>query len=373
MEKPKKRRIAEALAASALVIGAANVDAREQKLGRAPVVKEESKEDLTKGHDSILSETKDLIDQIPGSVVEAQKQKGESDKQTRRRLHKGLLKAIAFADQSVASHRFKNDAREKDYFEACYDKTRWKEIQTFSSVASEKTGVPQELLISMGFIESRFKPSLSRKDTKVYGPLQMTLTAGKKAAKESKAVYGTEIKVDSPEDLMAIKHGLKLAAIHLKNLGDKYGQWGLAVAAYSSGSGSLDKKIASEFPDVDFGASDRQTMKDSVARAAKAKKTMGKLLLIKKSGNLTKQQSKALEKARAELSSARKQYRESKKLWRTKLNQMPQTLKDSGVNIFTIFDRIQDRGDKIPHSLTYPLALDSISDKAKAHVEKSEG
>jgi hypothetical protein len=373
MEKPKNRRIVEVLAAGALIAGAAGADAREQKVGRAPAAKVESKEGAEKGHESILSETKDLIDKIPKSTLDSQKQKGESDRALRQRFHKELLKAIAFSDAEVASHRFKNEAREKDYFEACYDKARWKEIQTYSLKASEKTGVPQELLISMGFIESRFKPMLSRTDTKVYGPLQMTLNAGKKAARESKAIYGTEIKVDKKEDLMDIKNGLMLAAIHLKNLGEKYGQWGLAVAAYSSGSGALDKKLMSEFPNVDFGASDREEMKTAASKARKAKKTMGTLGIVKRSGKITSQQTKAYDKARADLSAARKQYRESEKLWRSKLEKMPQTLKDLGINISTLFNRIRGRGDKIPHSLTYPLSLDSISSKAKNHAEKNQG
>lgn len=374
MEKPKRRMAVEALVASALVVGAVSADARHHKGERPRVVKVESKEDhLEDKHKSILSETRELINQIPTEALDRWRRKGESDNVVKRRLQRKLLIAIQFSDSLVARHRFKNEDREADYFEACYDKENWKEIKTYAAKASEKTGVPQDLLISIGFIESRFKPSLSRKDTKVYGPLQMTLDTGKKAAKESETIYGKEIIVDGPEDLMTIKNGLMLAAIHLKNLEAKYGQWGLAVVAYSSGEGSLEKKINSEFPDVDIGASDRSQMRTAFESATKAKKTVTKLLLVKKSGNLIKQQVVALEKARAELTEARTKYRELEKLWRDKLAKMPETLRKSGVNVFTLFDEFQSRGDNLPHSLTYPLALDSISQKANIHAEKSGG
>ncbi len=381
MEKPKKgNRIVEALAATALIVGAASIDGGGEKIDKP------KSEDSSVGVDRInpLAPKKDLeINSLPAREAEPKATVPESiqseteslinQMEDNQNLKDKLEQAIEYSAGLVEDNRFKGEANERNYFEACYDEARWKEIQTYASEASQKTGVPKDILIAMGFIESGFQPSLSRSDTKVYGPLQMTLNAGKKAAEESKKIYGKEIKVESSEDLMEIKNGLKLAAIHLKNLEEKYGQWGLAVAAYSSGAGALERKIADEFPDVDVGASDREEMKQAAADGIKAKKTLGKLLLVKKSGSISRQQEKELSKVRAELSRARGQYKESEKLWREKLAKMPETFRKSGINIFTLFDSIQKKGEKIPHSLSYPLALDSISSKAKSHVEKSKG
>ena len=157
------------------------------------------------------------------------------------------------AGELIRSHRYGDSVNEKKYFDACRTPEQWEPIQKSIQFASEKTGVPEQVLIAMGFIESKFDESAERKDTHVYGPYQMTLETAQEAAKDARACFGFPIEVTSVEDLKETKTAVRLAALRLRSLTKQYGQLGLAIIDYDSGRVELEHKIKEAFPAIDLG------------------------------------------------------------------------------------------------------------------------
>jgi hypothetical protein len=161
--------------------------------------------------------------------------------------HDKMQAALDDAAELIRSHRYGDSVNEEKYFAACRDKDRWSHIQKSAHFASEKTGVPERVLLAMGLMESQFRENASRSDTEVYGPYQMTLSTAKDAAKDAEACFGFPIEVNSVEDLKDTKTAVRLAALDLRHREKEYGQLGLAIIGYAGGRVSLEKKSKRRF------------------------------------------------------------------------------------------------------------------------------
>lgn len=162
------------------------------------------------------------------------------------RTHKVSLENMNAAMQDAAElirlHRYGDKKNEEKYFSACRDTERWSAIYKDIQYASEKTGVPERVLVAMGLIESQFKEDEERLDTQTYGPYQLQLETAKEAAEDATSCFGFPIEVQSTDDLKNTKTAIQLAALRLRSLHKQYGQLGLAIMDYAGGQAGLQQK-----------------------------------------------------------------------------------------------------------------------------------
>lgn len=280
--------------------------------------------------------------------------------------------ALQDAADLVQSHRYGDAKNEERYFAACRDKDRWAQIQKSAHFASEKTGVPERILLAMGLMESQFRENASRSDTNVYGPYQMTLATAKDAAKDAEACFGFPIKVDSVEDLKDTKTAVRLAALDLRSREKEYGQLGLAIIGYAGGRVSLEKKIKEAFPDIDLGAKDWADMQRHHLAEHRAQKQRDAIFMRMKGGRVSDADRKELRKVIGLFEAAGAAYKKAKKAWKEKRDNLPKTLADAGVTALALYEHEKAKGGDVPHSITYPLALDDLAERAERHAEAEE-
>lgn len=296
----------------------------------------------------------------------------EAELRTKNVSPESVKEAMSSAAEFVRSHRFHDEKNEEKYFAACRDAERWDGIQKSIHFASEKTGVPERVLIAMGLIESQFHESAQREDTGVFGPYQMTLATAQEAAKDAQASFGFPIDVKTGKDLQETKTAVRLAALRLKSLKQKYGQLGLAIADYAGGRVGLEKKISEHFPEVDFGKKEWDDMQRHHKAEQEAKKKRDILLLQMKRGPLSTAGKQALKMAVQTMESAGMAYQKSKQGWKQKRDQLPQSLADAGVNILSLYQKEQAHKDEVPHSITYALTLDDLAERADRHAKEGK-
>jgi hypothetical protein len=280
--------------------------------------------------------------------------------------------AIEEAAESIRSHRYGDPKNEEKYFAACRDQDRWSQIQKSIEFASEKTGVPERVLIAMGFIESQFNESAERSDTDVYGPYQMTLDTAKEAARDAEEVFGFPIEVKTVEDLRETKTAVRLAALRLRALKKYYGQLGFAIADYAGGRVGLEKKIKEAFPDVDMGAKDWKDMERHHLAERQAQKQRNELLKRLKQGRASDADRKVLREVVGRFEAAGRAYTLSKKNWSEKRTKLPKALEDAGATVLGLYEHEKERGGSIPESIVYPLALERIAERAELHKKDAE-
>lgn len=280
-----------------------------------------------------------------------------------------ILTAFNESAELVRSHRYPDQANEETYFAACRDEERWSNIQKSIHFASEKTGIPERILIAMGFIESQFKDSAQRSDTSVYGPYQMTLETAQEAARDAQECFGFPIEVSSVDDLKETKTAIRLAALRLRALKKQYGQLGLALADYAGGRVGLEKKIKEAFPKVDFGQKDWEEMQRHHLAEKQAQKKRDQILRQMKQGRSTDQMRQALRQAIRTFEAAGMAYTKSKKAWREKRNALPVVLKDAGVTILALYEHEKMNSGDVSHSITYPHALEDVAERAIKHEQ----
>ncbi len=273
--------------------------------------------------------------------------------------------ALQDAAELIRSHRYEGVAQEETYFAACKDAETWKQVKQHIHEASEKTGVPERVLIAMGFIESQFKEQAERKDTQVYGPYQMTLETARESAKEAEACFGTKMEVQGVKDLKDTKTAVRLAALRLRTLKKRYGQLGLAIVGYAGGHVGLEKKIKEAFPDVDLGGKDWSDMERHHKAEGEAQKLRDRILARMKRGRGTDADRAALRAAVRTFEAAGQAYTKAKASWKQKRAALPIALSEAGVNLHALYAFEKKRGGDVPHSLTYPLALDDIAERAR--------
>jgi len=269
----------------------------------------------------------------------------------------------------VRDNRFPNAEEEKKTFQVVYDQEKWKSHLKSIRFASEKTGVPLRVLIAMGFIESKFDPKAVNTKTMVYGPYQMKLATAQQVARSAKEVYGFPIKVESEEDLKDVKTGVRLAALYLKQLKSQYGQLGLAIAAYSSGDKTLEDKIEKAFPKTDLGAKEWKEMERFHLAETKAKQTYDQLLKLMNTGMASNDQLREMRKVAKEFSAQTEAYKKAKATWLKKRSSLAQTWQNDGVTLLGLYAHAKKSESVVPHSLSYPLALDQIAALAHKHAE----
>jgi hypothetical protein len=275
--------------------------------------------------------------------------------------------AINEASESIRSHRYGDPKNEEKYFSVCRDQDRWSQIQKSIQFASEKTGVPERVLIAMGFIESQFNESAERSDTEVYGPYQMTLDTAKEAAKDAEEVFGFPIEVKTVEDLRETKTAVRLAALRLRALEKYYGQLGFAIVDYAGGRVGLEKKIKEAFPDVDMGAQDWKDMERHHLAERQAQKQRNELLKRMKQGRATDTDRKSLREVVGRFEAAGRAYTLAKKNWSEKRTKLPKSLEDAGATELGLYEYEKERGGSVPESIIYPLALERIAERAEWH------
>lgn len=276
--------------------------------------------------------------------------------------------ALEDASEIVRSNRYGDEKNEAKYFSVCHDTDRWASIQKSIHYASEKTGVPEYVLTAIGLIESQFNEDASRSDTKVYGPYQMTLETAEEAAKDAKECFGFPIEVNSTEDLKETKTAVRLAALRLRALEKRYGQLSLAIMDYAGGRVSLEQKMKEAFPNVDFGEKDWADMQRHHLAERQAQKKRDEMLKQMKQGRGTDHDHQALRQTVHVFEAAGLAYTKAKNSWKEKRAVLPRTLANAGVTVLALYEHEKAKGGDVPHSITYPLALDAIAARAEKHT-----
>ncbi len=275
--------------------------------------------------------------------------------------------AMEVASDLVASHRYTNEKSEKEYFAVCYDTEKWNKIVKIAEFASEKTKIPLQVILAMGFIESKMNPRAKNEKTGAIGIMQIKRGAADDAAKLTKQIYGFEIKITSDKDLFDPEINIQLGAVHLSLLEKRLGQLGLAIAAYSSSESVLYEKLSKAFPEIDFGEDDwKEMQKQHDAQIATHEDYM-KLVKIAKTDHATKFDHEVMLKSYKAFSDAVNAYKAAKKSWMTKREAIPKELEISDVTILTLFESIEAEGD-IPHSITYALAIPDVSKRMQKQI-----
>ncbi|MCX6714997.1 MAG: transglycosylase SLT domain-containing protein [Candidatus Uhrbacteria bacterium] len=280
--------------------------------------------------------------------------------------------ALESAAELIRSHRYGDAKNEEKYFGACRDTERWASIQKSIHYASEKTGVPERVLIAMGLIESQFKEEAERSDTSVYGPYQMTLETAQEAAKDAKACFEFPIEVNTSDDLKETKIAVRLAALRLHALEKQYGQLGLAIIDYAGGRVGLEQKIKEAFPKIDLGEKDWTDMQRHHAAELQAQKQRDAILKRMKGGRVTDVDRQALRRAIGAFEAAGMAYTKAKVSWKQKRADLPKVLSDAGVTALALYEHEKAKGGEVPHSITYPFALDAIAERAEHHAKQIE-
>ena len=280
--------------------------------------------------------------------------------------------AMDDAAELIRSHRYSDAKNEEKYFAACRDTKRWAEIQKSIQYASEKTGVPERVLIAMGLIESQFKEDAARSDTDVHGPYMLMRETAKDAAKGAQACFGFPIEVNTVEDLKETKTAVRLAALSLKEGREIYGDLGLAIIRFAGGRVGLEQKIKEAFPNVDLGAKDWADMERHHAAEGQAQKQRNAILKRMKGGSASDTDRKALRQAVGAFEAAGAAYTKAKIVWKQKRADLPRVLKDAGVTAVALYEHEKAKGGDVPDSITYPLALDDIATRAEKQANMVE-
>jgi hypothetical protein len=282
------------------------------------------------------------------------------------KMHKAFFEVA----ELIRSHRYRDPKNEEKYFAVCRDDVRWEGIQKSIAYASQKTGVPERVLVAIGLMESQFQEDIERSDTHVYGPYQMTLATAKEAAKDAQECFGFPISVKSGEDLKETKTAVRLAALRLRSLTKQYGQLGLAIVDYAGGRVGLEKKIKEAFPNVDLGEKNWTAMGRHHLAERQAQKLRDEILKRMKQGRVTDRDRAALRHVIGQFEAAGVAYTKAKKTWQEKRTNLPKTLADAGVNVLALYEHEKAKGGEVPHSITYPLALDEMAEMAENVVSE---
>lgn len=64
-------------------------------------------------------------------------------------------------------------------------------------------------------------------------------------------------------------------------------------------------------------------------------------------------------------------YTKAKNAWKKKRADLPKKLADAGVTVLALYEHEKAKGGDMPHSITYPLALDNIAERAYQQGEEA--
>ncbi len=299
--------------------------------------------------------------------AELRKQISHLPKEKRDEQLQHLSHSLDVANRLIRDKRYPDKIQEKKYFGACYDLVKWSAMEKSLELASNKTGIPINALKAIGFLESQMHTNASREDTNVDGAFQMTLETAKRAAIHAKAVFGSEITIETKDDLKDFETSAKLAALELKTLKDRYGQLDLAMVAYSSSETALKEKIKAAFPEIDFGEKEWKEMKQHYEAETVANATYKKFVHLEKLKNVKSEHHDAMIQAMKIVTTEGEAYKKSFAKWKKIQTELPATLEKAGVNVLSLFDAAEKTGD-VPHSLTYALAVDDVAKNATIHI-----
>ncbi len=160
-----------------------------------------------------------------------------------------------------------NPAIERKYFERVFNESFENKQQVLFDAAQE-FDVPPELLQAVCYHESGCHPGSVNEGSGATGYMQFLPDT----AKAMGLKIDKKHKIDERRDL---KKSARAAAQYLSQLHDRFGQWGLALVAYSGGGGKLSRRLRESFPESFPDRRVRQDVKitrDQITSAKKAKK-----------------------------------------------------------------------------------------------------
>lgn len=141
--------------------------------------------------------------------------------------------------------------------------------------AAKKYGVPPELLQALCYHESGCQAGSTNKGSGAAGYMQFL----PKTARAMGLKVDLKNHIDERRDL---KKSADASAKYLAQLYGRFGQWGLALVAYSGGGGKLSRRLREKFPDVFHDRRERQDAKITYKKILSAKNGSYKNSLRKK-------------------------------------------------------------------------------------------
>ncbi len=306
--------------------------------------------------------------------AELQSLKNDLPKEKRESFEKKISHALQNAEEYVRGNLYKNPKDEQKYFSACYETEQWGHIKETAAFVSEKTGMPADALLAMGFIETQFDERAEHiqenENNSAFGTHQFTVRTAQRISKRAKAMYGFEIPVNSKEDLFNTKTSLLLAGLLFHENRGHYGQDGLAIATHASSNTSVEHLIESSFP-VDLGTSDWKKMETLHAQEVEFHDAYNALTEQYKSGDERVSKSE-LRLAYKKFEDTANAYKKVKASWKGKRAQTSKILRDAGVNLATLHARLEKKGD-VPFFITYAFAVDGVAKTMRKQEEVARG
>ncbi len=154
-------------------------------------------------------------------------------------VHQEVFRILKKERKNMLYKKFSNNKREIDiYLRGAQEYAR--EYDDALSKSSKEHGVPIDILIGVLGVESggnRFAKNKSG----ALGPMQFLATTARE--------FGLTVKKDIDERTNITK-SIDAAAMYLKKLYGYYGQWYIALVAYSTGYSKLDREIITKFPKI---------------------------------------------------------------------------------------------------------------------------
>ncbi len=285
-----------------------------------------------------------------------------SDKELTRELKKRVQHISGEVQREMTQERFTNKKQEEKYFGRLKKEHGGDNIRAIVQGASTLTGVPEDLLIAIGCIESQWNREAENTVTKVYGPMQMKLATARSVAVWMNEKHDLHIVIQTEQDLKNLHNGVYLAAGYLEQQYEKYGKWDLVAAAYASGPAVLDDKIQAIFP-IDFG---EESARQRAVHSKGIKEAKDRIDVLKEKKNRTAAediQLRAARKAWAEHNDAYALYH-AKELAAYK--KIPTELARYGVSAYTLSmpDVCSEDGETCgfpeKHSLEYAVSVDGV-------------
>lgn len=201
--------------------------------------------------------------------------------------------------------------------------------------------------------------------------MQITRATADDTVKIASKLYGRDIQLTSDEDLFDPELNMQLGAAHIYVLEKRLGQLGLAIAAYASSESALYEKLSEAFPEIDFGQDDWKEMQKQHDAQITTHEAYIKLVELSKTDHSKKTDHEAVLKSYKAFSDSVNAYKTAKESWSAKRAMIPVELKNSDATILTLFESIVADGS-VPHSITYPPALDDLALRMRRHVENAK-
>ena len=187
--------------------------------------------------------------------------------------------------------------------------------------AAIKHGVPPDLLMSLCYVETGCQPKYN-KGSGAAGYMQFLPDTAKR--------FGLHVDLYNrkKDERYNLAKSAEAAAKYLAKLHKKFGQWGLAMAAYSGGQGKLEGRLRSKFPEA---FKDKEIIKET-------KKARDRAIYLKGQIKKKKGKGKNSKDDRRELLSLRRRLFKLIPLVKKHQREMAQNLKDHNISLMSLID-----------------------------------